>query len=113
MFEFIVHLLATSIFLVVIAELFDNVDADSFGSVLVVALILGIVNALITPIVQFLMLPLTLLTLGLFYFVINGLMLYFSASLVSGFRIKTVTTAIGASLVLSLLNWLFFAVFGG
>lgn len=109
--EFLFHVLITAVFLVIIAELFEKVEADTFGSVLVTALILGIVNALINPIVQFLLLPLTLLTLGLFYFVINGIMLYFSASMVSGFRINTVGTAIMASLVLSILNWGFSSLF--
>ena len=113
MIEFLVHLFATTVFLVIVTDLFDNIEADSLGSVVFAAFVLGLVNALINPIVQFLMLPITIITLGLFYFVVNGLMLQLAAAVVPGFRVKTLGTAILAGLIISLLNWFFVAVFGG
>jgi putative membrane protein len=64
-----------------------------------------VVNAIVRPIAIILTLPLTLLTLGLFLVVINGLMLGLVALFLSGFHISSLWTAVGASLVVSLTSW--------
>lgn len=75
------------------------------GTLIAAALLLGVVNAIVRPIAIILTLPLTLLTLGLFLVVINGLMLGLVALFLSGFHISSLWTAVGASLVVSLTSW--------
>ena len=78
----------------------------SAGTLLVAALLLGVVNAIVRPIAVVLTLPLTLLTLGLFLLVINAAMLGLVALLLSGFQISGFWTAVGASLIVSLTGWI-------
>src|SRR3954447_19538234 len=77
----------------------------SATTLLVAALLLGIVNAIVRPIAVILTLPLTLLTLGLFLLVVNAAMLGLVALLLSGFQINGFWTAVGASLIVSLTGW--------
>lgn len=71
----------------------------------VAALILGIVNIIIKPIFIVLTLPLTLLTMGLFLFIVNGLMLWLAAAIVPGFFISGFWTAVFGSIILSIVTW--------
>jgi putative membrane protein len=75
------------------------------GTLLVAALLLGVVNAIVRPIAVVLTLPLTLLTLGLFLLVINAAMLGLVALLLSGFQISGFWTAVGGALIVSLTSW--------
>lgn len=72
---------------------------------LLAGLVFGIVNALVKPIVTFLSLPLIILTLGLFFLVINGLMLYVTAWLLSGFSVSGFKAALLGGIVIALFNW--------
>jgi len=74
---------------------------------LVAAIVLGLINATLKPVLQFISLPITFLSLGLFYLVINGLMLMLVSALVPGFTVSGFFTAFFASIVLSLLNAVF------
>jgi putative membrane protein len=89
--------------LLLIAYLYPGVEVQGFGAALIAALVLGLVNALIRPILIVLTLPATILTLGLFIFVINALLFWFVAEIVHGFAV----TGFGAALVGSLLYSLF------
>ncbi len=71
----------------------------------VAALILGIANVIIKPIFIVLTLPLTLITMGLFLFIVNGLMLWLSAAIVPGFFIAGFWTAVFGSIILSIVTW--------
>ena len=73
--------------LLALPYIFDSIRVDSFYTALIVALILGIINTVIRPILLLLTLPITLVTLGLFIFMLNGLLLWFVASFVKGFTI--------------------------
>ena len=86
-------------------HLLDSVQVDSFTTALTAALVLGLVNTLIRPVLILLTLPVTFLTLGLFVFVINGLMFWAVADLVSGFQVA----GFGAA-VLAALSWLLSAI---
>jgi putative membrane protein len=77
----------------------------SASTLLIAALLLGVVNAIVRPIAVILTLPLTLLTLGLFLLVVNAAMLGLVALLLSGFQISGFWTAVGASLIVSLTGW--------
>ncbi len=86
-------------------HLLSAVQVDSFTTALLAALLLGLVNTLIRPILILLTLPVTFLTLGLFVFVINGLMFWAVADLVRGFQVASFGAAVLAALVYSLLSW--------
>jgi len=85
--------------LLLVANLYPGVQVASFTSAMVAALVLGLLNTLLRPILVLLTLPVTVLTLGLFLFVINALMFYFAASVLDGFNV----TGFGAALIGSLL----------
>ncbi len=91
-------------------HLLDTVEVDNFTTALFAALVLGLVNTLIRPILVLLTLPVTLLTLGLFIFVINGLMFWAVADLVQGLRVAGFVSAILAALVYSVISWLLSAI---
>ena len=106
----IVKVLINAAALMFTSNLIDGIYVDGFGSVLVAAIILGIVNAIIRPLLLILTLPLNVLTLGLLTFVINGFMLNLAAAVVGGFDVVGMWPAIVGALVLSVvstvLNWL-------
>jgi putative membrane protein len=104
MFAFLVHLILTAALLLVVARVVNGVRVEGWGPALLAALLLGSVNAIVRPLAVFFTLPLTILTLGLFLFVINALMLWLTAALVPGFRIAGFVPALLASLLLTLLN---------
>jgi putative membrane protein len=88
--------------LLLVANLYPGVQVASFSSAMVAALVLGLLNALLRPILVLLTLPVTVLTLGLFLFVINALMFYFAASLLTGFNVTGFVAALIGSLLYSL-----------
>lgn len=85
--------------------IFESIKVESFYTALIVALILGLINTLIRPILLVLTLPITILTLGLFIFVLNGLLLWFVASFVQGFTIAGFWPAVFGAIVYSLISW--------
>ena len=99
--------------LVVAAKLINGVRVQSLGMAVLAAGILGVVNAVIRPVVLLLTLPINLLTLGLFTLVINALMLQFVAYLVPGLVIETFRAAFWAALVISIISWLLNIFVGG
>lgn len=112
MVEFLLHLLLTAALLLLVAHLVEGVQIEGWGSALLGALVLGLVNALVRPIMVVLTFPLTILTLGLFLLVVNALMLWLAAALVPGVRVRGFGPALLGSLLLSLLNLAVSAVFG-
>ena len=97
--KIIVRWLLLAAALLLVAHLYPGVVVGSFGSAMIAALVLGLLNTLLRPILVLLTLPVTLLTLGLFLFVINALMFWAAASLLSGFNV----TGFGAALIGSLI----------
>jgi putative membrane protein len=92
--------------LMVVDWLFDDVVIDRWGPLLIGAAVLGIGNAVIKPILAILTLPLILLTLGLFYFVLNVAMLALAEWIAPDFSIDGFWTYIGATIVVWLVNWI-------
>lgn len=91
----------------------DGLHFDNAQTLIMAALLLGVVNAVIRPLVLILTLPITVVTLGFFLLVINAGMLATVASLLEGFHIDGFWTAVGASLIVSLCAGLATAVMGG
>ena len=106
MLSFLLHLVLTAGALLIVARLVGGVYVTGFGAALFGALVLGIVNAIVRPVMILLTLPITILTLGLFLFVINALMLWLVSALVPGIRISGFGAALLGSLLLTLLNLL-------
>ena len=97
--KLILKWLCSAAALLAVAYLYNGVVVSSFTGALIAAAVLGLLNAIIRPILVLLTLPVTLVTLGLFIFVINALMFWSAAGLVSGLSV----TGFGAALVGSLL----------
>ncbi|MBB5173434.1 phage holin family protein [Texcoconibacillus texcoconensis] len=101
----LLQLLVNSVILLFIAHFFTRVDIESFGAALLASFILALVNLLVKPILVVLTLPITFLTLGLFIFIINALMLQLTSTLMgSEFVIDGFGMAIVAAIVMALLN---------
>ena len=90
--------------LLAVAHLYAGVTVTSFTSALIAAAVLGLLNAIVRPVLVLLTLPVTVITLGLFLFVINALMFWFAASLLTGFAVRGFTAALIGSLIYSVLQ---------
>jgi putative membrane protein len=98
--------LVNALALLALPYLFPWVKVDTFGTALIAALVLGLINTLIRPLLILLTLPATLVTLGLFIFVINGLLFWWVGSFVDGFHVSGFWAAVGGSIVYSVISWL-------
>jgi putative membrane protein len=87
------------------ASLIAGIELRDVGSTLLAALVLGVVNAVVRPILVFLTLPITLLTLGLFIFVLNAFCLWLTSRLVPGFDVHGFGAAFLGALVISAVSW--------
>jgi putative membrane protein len=85
--------------------LMSSITIGSFGVALLAALVLGLVNVLLRPVLVLLTLPVTIVTLGLFIFVVNGLMFWLVSGLISGFHVADFGAAIGGALLYSVISW--------
>lgn len=100
--KLIVRWLLLAAALLLVAHLYPGVVVKSFGSAMIAAFVLGLLNTLLRPVLVLLTLPVTVLTLGLFLFVINALMFYFAASLLDGLAVTGFVAALIGSLLYSL-----------
>jgi putative membrane protein len=91
--------------LLAVPYLMHSVSFSSIGSALVAALVLGLVNTLIRPILIVLTLPVTVVSLGLFIFVLNGFMFWLVAQMVGGFHVTSFWAAVGGALLYSVISW--------
>lgn len=107
MARFIVHWVTLGLALAATAWLLPGIDVAGWLPLLLGALVLGLVNAVVRPVLGLLTLPITLLTLGLFYLVVNGASFALAAWIVPGFTVSSFWSAIGGALVCSVLSWLF------
>ncbi|QTN26758.1 phage holin family protein [Rhodoferax sp. AJA081-3] len=89
--------------LLAVAYLYSGVQIQSYSSALIAALVIGLLNSVLRPILVILTLPVTVVTLGLFLFVINALMFWAAASLLAGFNVSGFAAALIGSLIYSVL----------
>lgn len=106
----LIHWIALTLALLIVSYFYSGVRVSSLPAAIIAAAVLGILNALVRPVLQFFALPITFLTLGLFYFVINGLMLYWTAFLVEGLAVRSFGAAILGSIFISLFSLILNAV---
>ena len=102
--QLIIHLFVSTIAVLLAGYLLPGVHLDGWVTALVVAIILGVVNTVIKPILTVLTLPITILTLGLFLIVINGLMVLLVAWLVPGFKVDGFWWALAFSILVSVVG---------
>lgn len=101
----LIRFLVLALALILIAYLIPGINVSSFLSALVADLVLGLINALIKPIVLVLTLPINILSLGLFTFVINGLLFWLVSSMVKGFDVAGFWAAFWGALAFSIISW--------
>jgi putative membrane protein len=99
--------------LMLVPEVVSGISVTSFTTALIAAIVIGLLNALIRPLLILLTLPITALTLGLFILVINALMFWAASSLVGGFHVVDFWASLWGALVYSLLTWLVSLALGG
>ncbi len=105
MSRFLAHWLVVAIALAATAYLLPGVEFTSWLALAIGALVLGFANAVVRPLLVFLTFPVTLVTLGLFYLVVNGAVFALAAMVVPGFRVEGCGSAILGALAVSLISW--------
>ncbi len=99
--------------MLLVAYLYSGVQVQSFASALIAAFVIGLFNTLLRPVLVLLTLPITLVTVGLFLFVINALMFWAAASVLQGFHVAGFGAALLGSLLYSLLGLVIESALGG
>ena len=102
--------LINALALLAIKYILPSITVDSFVTALIVAVVLGLINTLIRPIFVILTLPVTILTLGLFIFVINGLLFWAVGSFVPGFHVDGFWAGVFGAIIYSIISWALSAV---
>jgi putative membrane protein len=104
--HWIIHWILSGVALLVVANILPGIQVESFGSALIAALVIGFVSATVGLILKIVLLPFILLSLGLVYFLINGLMLKLASELVPGFRVSGCLPAVLGSILLTVVDFL-------
>ena len=104
-------IIINAISLYIISNLMYSVYISSLGSLIMLTIIFGCLNLIVKPVIEFLSLPITFLTLGLFSLVINGIVLYLAFSLVPGVHLNGFINSIWAAILLSIANAIFYNIF--
>ena len=112
MLGFVLRAAITALALWVASQLLDGLHFASNGKLVLAAVLLGVVNAIVRPIAFILTLPITVVTLGLFMFVLNAAMIGLVAWLVPGFTISGFWTAVGGTIIVGLVSWAASSVIG-
>jgi putative membrane protein len=102
---FIAHILVTAVLLFVLGQLVDGIVVRDGKAAVIGALVLGLANAFVRPVLILLTLPVTIVTLGFFILVVNALMLMLAAALVDGFEVRGFAAALWGSVVLAVMNF--------
>ena len=112
--KILLSIVANAVALIATAYVVPGISfAGSWVQLLVAGAIFGLLNLIVRPIALFLSLPLLVLTLGLFYFVLNGLLLWGFSTFMPGYHVNGLWAGILGSLVIMVVNWVIHALFGG
>jgi len=110
---FLLRVICTMVAILIIAYMFPSIMwVEGVASALAAAFILGIVNAIVRPVLIILTLPITFLSMGFFLLIINGLMLGLAAFFVPGFHVNGLLGAVIGSVLVSLVSWILSATVG-
>jgi len=107
--KLIIRILLSALAVVILANILPGVGVDSYTTAIIVAIVLGLLNFIIKPILVILTLPITILTLGLFLLIINALIILLADKFVSGFTVASIWWALLFSLLLTFLESIFFS----
>ena len=102
--KLILNWLLSAAALLFVAYVYSGVEVKSFTAALIAAFIIGLLNTVVRPLLVILTLPVTVITLGLFLFIINALMFWAAASLLDGFQVRNFTAALIGSLIYSAIG---------
>jgi putative membrane protein len=102
---FLIRAVVNALAIWLATEIVPGIEAGSVTTVVVAALVLGLVNAIVRPVLLVLTLPLTLVTLGLFLFVLNAVCLWLTSAIVPGFEVRGFWPAFWGALIVSALSW--------
>ena len=91
--------------LLAVTWLLPSIQVSGFGAALVAALVLGFINTLVRPVLALLTLPITVLTLGIFYLVLNGLLFWFASALLPGFEVDGFGSAVFGAILYGVIAW--------
>ena len=91
--------------LLAVTWLLPTIEVSGFGTALIAALVLGFINTLVRPVLAILTLPITVLTLGIFYLVLNGLLFWLASALLPGFRVAGFGSAVVGALLYGVIAW--------
>ncbi|PYX28700.1 MAG: phage holin family protein [Acidobacteria bacterium] len=111
--SFVFRWLVTTVAVVIATLLIHGIRYDSPGAVVLAALLLGILNAFVRPVLLILTAPLILLTLGFSILVVNALLLWFVPNVVAGFHVDHFSSAFWGAIVIGIVSWMLSAFFRG
>jgi len=103
--NWILHWLLSGVALVLVSYVLPGIQVEGFGAALIAALVIGFVSATVGLVLKILLLPFIILTLGVVYFLINGLMLKLASELVPGFRVNGCLPAVLGSILLTVVDY--------
>jgi len=101
----LIHWLLSGVGLLIVASILPGIQVEDFGSALIAALVIGFASATLGVVLKIVLLPFIFLTLGLVYFLINGMMLKLASELVPGFRVNGCMTAVLGSILLTIVDY--------
>lgn len=107
--KLLIRILLSALAVVILAYILPGVGVDSYTTAIIVAIVLGLLNFIVKPILVILTLPITILTLGLFLLIINALIILLADRFVSGFTVDSIWWALLFSLLLTFLESIFFS----
>jgi len=102
----LIHWLLSGVALLIVAQILPGIQVDGLGAALIAALVIGLVSATVGLVLKIVLLPFIILTLGIVYFLINGLMLKLASALVPGFRVIGCLPAVFGSILLTIVDYL-------
>ena len=108
----IVHWLLSGVALLIVAKILPGIQVDGVGPALIAALVIGLISATVGLVLKIILLPFIILTLGIVYFVINGLMLKLASELVPGFRVVGCLPAVVGSILLTIVDYVLNRIVG-
>ncbi len=104
--DFLIRLIVSAVAVILSAYILPGVSVKSFWTALWVALILSLLNIFVTPIMVLLTIPITIITFGLFLFVINAIVILIASALISGFKVKGFGWALIYSIILTIMSYI-------
>ena len=102
----LIHWLLSGVALLIVAQILPGIQVEGFGAALIAALVIGLVSATLGLILKIVLLPFIILSLGIVYFLINGLMLKLASEFVPGFRVNGCLPAVLGSILLTIVDYI-------